>query len=123
MGQPPNERPEFRLGVRLHNEGEHYEAHEAWERVWRDEEDEGARRFLQGLIQVTAGCHKIVVDGMPSAGRRLLERGLEKLSASPDMAYGVDVAAFRSAVRAWIESLAGGAPVDRTTTPRILHRE
>lgn len=120
MDTPASERPEFRIGVRLHNEGEHYEAHEAWERVWRDEEDEVTRRFLQGLIQVTAGCHKILAERMPNAGRRLLERGLEKLEGLPEVHFGIELARFRDDVRGWMRALDAGARIEPRSAPRIV---
>ena len=114
----PVDRPEFRLGMRLHNDGEYYEAHEAWERVWRDEEDESHRRFVQGLIQITAGCHKAVVEGMPSSARKLVERGLEKLEPFDDVHLGVDLGAFRGAIRAWAASIAEvGADAETVRRP------
>lgn len=117
----PVDRPEFRLGVRLHNEGEFYEAHEAWEHVWRDEDDEAHRRFVQGLIQITAGFHKAVVEHMPNAARRLLERGLEKLAPFDDVHLGVELGAFREAVRRWMARAAEGATNE--AVPRLALRE
>ncbi|MET0591284.1 MAG: DUF309 domain-containing protein, partial [Polyangiaceae bacterium] len=35
--------------MRLHNEGEYYEAHESWESIWIDEIDDEWRLFVQGL--------------------------------------------------------------------------
>jgi predicted metal-dependent hydrolase len=115
----PTDRPEFRLGVRLHNEGEFYEAHEAWEHVWRDEEDESHRRFVQGLIQITAGFHKAITERMPSSARRLMDRGLEKIDPFDAVHLGVELGAFRDAVRRWLASLAADGtstePVPRLT--------
>jgi predicted metal-dependent hydrolase len=124
---PITDRPEFRLGVRLHNEGEFYEAHEAWEQVWRDEEDESHRRFVQGLIQITAGFHKAIVERMPSSARKLMERGLEKIDPFDDLHLGVELGEFRVAVRRWLASHTSGGASDRTTdgaseSPEIVPR-
>ena len=70
----PTERPEFALGMRLHNEGEYYEAHEAWEDIWRDEEIDEYRLFVQGLIQVTSAFHKLTFQKAPGGASRLLAR-------------------------------------------------
>src|SRR6185503_10924391 len=59
---PPTERSEFALAERLHNEGEYYEAHEAWESIWTDEVNDEWRLFVQGLIQVTSAFHKLFVQ-------------------------------------------------------------
>lgn len=110
--EPITTRAEFRLGERLHNEGKHYEAHEAWEQLWRQEEDERDRRLVQGLIQVTSAFHKLLVHRMPTGAARLLARGLDKLDSFPDDPPGVDLGAFRRAARlclARIESMGADA--------------
>jgi predicted metal-dependent hydrolase len=60
------------------NRGEHFLAHELWERVWREVAD-ADRLYLQGLIQVAAGLHHLGRHRTgPAAG--LLRKGLEKLA-------------------------------------------
>jgi predicted metal-dependent hydrolase len=95
----PTERPEFALGMRLHNEGEYYEAHEAWEDIWRDEEIDEYRLFVQGLIQVTSAFHKLTFQKAPGGASRLLARGLEKLEPYPGDYLGVDLAPFREGAK------------------------
>jgi predicted metal-dependent hydrolase len=49
---------EFSRGVTLFNEGKFWNAHEAWEEVWRrHQEDE--RLFFQGIIQLAAAYHHL----------------------------------------------------------------
>ena len=43
---PPTERPLFEQAMRLHNEGEFYEAHEAWEQIWTNEGNDDWRIFV-----------------------------------------------------------------------------
>jgi uncharacterized protein len=123
---PPTERPEFALGTRLHNEGEYYEAHEAWETIWRDELDDDYRLFVQGLIQVTSAFHKLFVQREPGGASRLLARGLEKLDRFPPEYLGVALGAFRDGARACIPAMAGlergSAAIDgfdRALVPRL----
>src|SRR4029079_10523002 len=99
---PPTERPEFALAMRLHNEGEYYEAHEAWEQIWTDELDDEWRLFVQGLIQVTSAFHKLFVQREPRGASRLLERGLLKLDKYPTEYLGISLAPFREGARACI---------------------
>src|SRR5258708_6401104 len=94
-GKKPTERRQFREAMRLHNEGEHYEAHEAWEELWIDEEESGPRLLLQGLIQVTSAFHKLFHQRMPGSAGRLLARGLEKLVPYPADHLGLDLGTFR----------------------------
>ncbi len=84
-------------GRRLYNAGLFWEAHEAWEAAWL-EEDGDVRRMLQGLIQVTAGYFKATVHRRPSGAVKLLSAGLAKLDPIPDALGGLRLGAFREAV-------------------------
>ncbi len=46
----------LRRGVQLFNEGQYWEAHEAWERAWIPDRHGPERGFYKGLIQLAAGC-------------------------------------------------------------------
>lgn len=46
----------FVKGIELFNRRQFWEAHEAWEAVWREREEE-SRIFFQGIIQAAAGYH------------------------------------------------------------------
>jgi predicted metal-dependent hydrolase len=49
--------PGLRRGIELFNEGEFWEAHEAWEGAWMPHRAEPGSDFFKGLIQVAAGWH------------------------------------------------------------------
>ena len=122
----PTTRPEFAAGERLHNEGEYYEAHEAWESIWIDEMNDEWRLFVQGLIQVTSAFHKLFVQREPGGASRLLLRGLEKLDRYPPDYLGVALGPFREGARACAVAMAGLAAkspeidrFDRTLVPRL----
>jgi predicted metal-dependent hydrolase len=51
---------EFEHGVRLFNGGKFWHAHEAWEQLWKRHKQE-ERKFFQGLIQLAAAFHHLVV--------------------------------------------------------------
>jgi predicted metal-dependent hydrolase len=116
----------FLRGVRLHNAGAFFEAHEAWEELWSAEVDEAPRRFLQGLIQITAAFHKLFVQRAPGSARALLARGLTKLDPYPSEYLGVALGEFRDAARACVPRIAclethpaGIDAFDRTTLPQL----
>jgi uncharacterized protein len=94
-------------GAALFDAGRWFDAHEAWEDVWRVER--GARRLLlQGLIQIAAAFHKGLVQGRPAGMIRLLGSGLAKLDAagalaSPLAPFRAEVEAWREAARLWAE--------------------
>ena len=113
-------------GVRLHNSGAFFEAHEAWEELWKAEVDVPPRRFLQGLIQVTAAFHKLLVQRGPASAQSLLARGLKKLDAYPPEYLGVALGDFRDEARACVpliasleRSRAGVDAFDRAKVPQL----
>jgi predicted metal-dependent hydrolase len=122
----PGVPPELLEGARLHDEGQYWAAHEAWEALWRVEGDDLRRRFLQGLIQVTAAFHKLLVMRRPDAAARLLVRGLAKLDGLEDGYGGIDLARWREGARRCLEVVEGMAArgegpeaFDRRLVPRL----
>lgn len=105
-------------GARLFDAGAFFEAHEAWEDRWRVEIDASSRRFLQGLVQVAAAFHKLVVTRAPASALRLLARGLAKLDACPEAIAAHDLAAFVEALHACERALAAGR-FDEARIPRM----
>ncbi len=89
-------------GRRLYNAGLFWEAHEAWEAAWLEEEGE-VRQLLQGLIQVAAGYFKATVHRRPGGAVKLLSSGLSKLGPLPDAMGGLGLAAFREAAGRTLE--------------------
>jgi len=106
-------------GARLFDVGAFFEAHEAWEERWLVETDADARRFLQGLIQVAAALHKLVVARSPASASRLLARGLAKLDASPREVEGYRVGALVERLRSIERELAATGRADTTKLPRM----
>lgn len=98
----------FDRGAHLFDAGEFFEAHEVWEGRWRVATDKAERDFLQGLIQVAAAFHKLLVMKSAEGASRLLAKGLTKLEACPMQVHGVDIAAFRERLRACASDLASG---------------
>jgi hypothetical protein len=99
-------RPEFEAGLRLYNEGEFYEAHEQWEVLWLAEEDDEARLFLQGLIQMTSAFHKLFGQRRPEGAARLLERALVKLDRYPSSYLGIALGPLRGGARECLGAMA-----------------
>ena len=83
----------LRRGAALFDEGRFWDAHEAWEEAWLEEEGD-VRLFLQGLIQVAAGYHKATVQLQPNGCVKLLRSGLDKLEPLPTEFLGVSLGRF-----------------------------
>lgn len=92
-------------GARLFDAGRYFDAHEAWEEHWLVETDPTQRLLLQGLIQIAAALHKLLVVGAPEPASSLFTKGLAKLDACPARVDGWDFGTFREGVRIFAGSL------------------
>ncbi len=100
-------------GRRAFNRGEFYEAHEFWESVW-DVIDDPERRWVQGMIQITTGLHKLSRD-RPDVCRTLLTKALGKLTAdppAPPALWGYDLAHLRDSATRVLAALERREPCD-----------
>ncbi len=97
----------FEAGARKFDAGAFWDAHEVWEERWREEADPTSRLALQGLIQVAAALHKLVIKQSPDSASRLFAKGLAKLDEVP-ADFAIDLASFREATRACALALSEG---------------
>jgi uncharacterized protein len=111
-------------GADLFNQGQYWEAHETWEDLWLELEDE-PRIFIQGLIQVAAAGHKAFVQNQPRGCVKLLTTALEKLDPAPPDFLGVETRSFIPALRVmlaqahrWLAGDLGG--LDRALMPPVV---
>ncbi len=121
---------DYLYGCDLYNHAYWWEAHEAWEGLWQLVDKTAAqRRFLQGLIQVSACALKLALGNRRGA-RRLLERGRRHLDAVMDQTadprfMGLALGSFLEAVNAYYRlRLDEGATVthDPEVFPYIILR-
>jgi hypothetical protein len=94
------------------NRGAFYEAHESWEEVWL-ELDDPEHTWVQGLIQVATGLHKLQ-QGHAGPAATLLRKAIAKLEDAPDELDGVDVAGARRIARTMLAGLEKGELPDPT---------
>lgn len=90
----------------LFNEGLFFEAHEVLEAVWLRQE-EPARPFLQGLIQIAVGFHHLENNNLRGC-LFLLKEGVEKVRGCGPNRFGLDLDRFIAQIesaRRSIESL------------------
>ncbi len=98
----------YLYGCDLYNHAYWWEAHEAWEDLWRLAARGDLRRdYLQGLIQVSACALKMAL-GNHSGARRLLDRAggyLDRVVAAAEDGHfmGLDLVGWRARLRAYYE--------------------
>ncbi len=87
----------FYEGVSLFNEGEFFEAHEAWEEIWKNTAGRKAK-FYQGLIQAA-----VVLEHMnrsnPRGVQRVWASMMTKFDGLPEVFMGLNIPRFLAALR------------------------
>jgi predicted metal-dependent hydrolase len=89
---------DYEEGWRLFNERQFWHAHEAWENVWKRRPEE-SRIFFQGIIQLAAAYHLLLVKKRYGGMLRNFEKAEEKLRLFPSRFLRVDVAMLLVAVQ------------------------
>jgi hypothetical protein len=87
-------------GIKYFNKGDFYEAHEAWEAVWRPMPDSPAKRFVQGLIMIAAAFHHYLRGEYNGTGK-LITRGMALLEMNRHVEAGIDLDSFLKETRAF----------------------
>lgn len=91
---------EYLRGIELFNERHYYEAHEAWEDIWRASQGE-TRLFYQGLIQAAAAL--LHYDRRNPRGVNLcIRNSLAKLESLPTVFMSLDLAKFTATLRNFV---------------------
>ena len=103
-------------GVEFFNSGKFWEAHEAWEYIWREREEE-SRIFFQGIIQAAAAFHLLFEKPRPAGARNNCAKALTILELFPVRFLGIDVHELRETLKAMLKEL---RRVDRSKTPDAL---
>jgi predicted metal-dependent hydrolase len=98
--EPIDEAASFHHGLHLFNTGQWFEAHEAWEDIWRPAS--GVRKaFLQGLIQAAVVIEHIR-RGNPRGMRSVWESCQSKFAGLPAVYMGVPVERLLGEMAAFI---------------------
>jgi uncharacterized protein len=96
----------YSRAIDLFNQASFFDAHEAWEDVWR-EAPASEKKFLQGLIQIAVAFHHRSTGNLIGA-RSLLARGTRNLQGYAEEHEGIRLAAFLLALASWEEALDAG---------------
>src|SRR5215218_8629192 len=90
----------FGEGIALFNQGRFFEAHEAWEEIWRSTTPE-PRDLFQGLIQVAAALHQFLDLKRIDGPRRTLAKARRRLEPYAPAALGIDIRDLLEQVGRW----------------------
>lgn len=117
--QPATGNQHLAEGVQLFNERKFWHAHEAWEKIWLAAAGE-ERRFLQGLIQLSAAYHH-VGKGTFAGAVRLFGAALSKLEPFPDGYLGIDRAEAVARATEHLQRLVSNKNIDAGEYPNIRY--
>ena len=75
-------------GIIFFNAGRYFDAHEAWEDMWRSTRGP-LRLFYQGLVHAAVGLHHLQRGNLRGAAAQL-QKSISKLQQYPDGFCGID---------------------------------
>jgi len=81
--------PQAIIGIKLFNKGEYFEAHEALELAWRDEQ-EAIREVYRGILQIGVAYYHIL-KGNYRGAMKMFERAKKWLAGYPSPCRGLDL--------------------------------
>jgi len=88
---------EFKRGIELFNQRKYWEAHEVWEQIWKQRQED-SRIFFQAIIQAAAAYYRVTQRPSYVGALNNFEKAFQKLEAFPDEFLGVDVERLRRAI-------------------------
>lgn len=111
----------FEEGIIHFNEGRFKEAHEAWESVWMPLPASDRKRFLQGLIMLSAALYKFK-RGEYSGMEKLLKKGVRLIRENRQDDFGIDVSGLDAEMSSFLNkhSAAQGRAVE-PGMPKVRH--
>ncbi len=86
-----------RLAIHYFNEGQFFEAHEAWETCWNQAKEGADEEFFKGLSQLGAG-YTHYRRGNARGAAALMRRGLGRIAPYGPRHHGLDVLALVAAL-------------------------
>jgi uncharacterized protein len=92
----------LRAGIFFFNAGRYFEAHEAWEDLWRLAGGP-LRLYYQGLVQAAVGMHHFS-RGNRNGGRSQITKSLTKLEQYPAVFCQIDNARLIGDLRRTLEA-------------------
>ena len=95
-------------GLRAFNRQDFYEAHEWFEKAWR-ESPADVREFYRGLLQLSGGYYRLT-QGRPKAAMKFFDRAQFWLVPFPNPFFSIDPERIREAISELRIALASQQP-------------
>src|SRR5512140_2753440 len=108
----------FVEGSNLFNTGYYWEAHEAWEDLWREQEGEG-KRFLEGFVQMASAYSFLKLKKVSSA-QYLFEKSLEKFEEYEHVECPLPLEGIRQALLETVQLFRGNGEHAVVVKPPVI---
>ncbi len=95
--------PEALKGLRQFNQGEFYEAHEFFEKAWRETQDD-SREFYRSLLLICGGFFRLT-QGRTDAAKKFFTLSLHWLGFFPNHYQGMDTGELQHQLRKLNEAI------------------
>lgn len=110
----------FQNGIEQFNRGCYFEAHVEWEEVWKALPVSPKKKFVQGMIKIAAALYKYEKKEF-SGMENLFNKGTDLLTENRDVAIGLDVEMFLSALKTFHNKYLVGPDKDESAgLPQII---
>ena len=90
-------------GIQLFNDGSYFEAHDHFEDMWMEAEN-NEKDFYQGLVQVSVGSYHLIC-GNNTGALSQYKKGVEKLENYRDSKRNIDLQKFLLEIKSFIEKI------------------
>jgi predicted metal-dependent hydrolase len=94
-------------GLKLFNSRRYFDAHEAWEDLWRESTGE-ERQWIQGLVQIAVALHHHS-SGNHTGAVSVMKKARHNLAGCSPMFRRLDIERLRNELDALQEELASGS--------------
>lgn len=111
-----------RLGIKHFDAGRFFQAHEAWETVWKQSKRTADEEFFKGLSQLGAG-YTHYRRGNPHGAHTLMRRALSRVTQYGSPHHGIDLTRLAAEVERQAEMVeaaeSAGEPLPELEPPKI----
>lgn len=99
----------LKQGIKKFNSGKYFEAHEAWEKLWLEANDD-QRLLYQGLIHTAVGLYHLKKDNV-RGGHSQLRKALSKMNPYEKSSCIIDLPGLISQIQMVLEHKTSTAPL------------
>jgi predicted metal-dependent hydrolase len=114
-----NSSTDIEKGIQFFNEGCYFEAHEEWEKYWRNLTDSDEKLFIQGMIKISVALYHFKKKNF-AGSEKLLKSGINLLTEHIDAKINIDKNAFIESINLFYKRLKYSEEILENELPKIV---